>query len=215
MSKAKASAAVWAVWIILTILIAGGLVYYYQYTKIPDLQNQINNLKNQVSELQKQISEKPTDETADWETYENAKYGYSVKYPKDWNLYTKGFYDASTKTYKEPAKSVVIDNEEIEDIPYASEYPMNGFIINAGQDEFTFSQLRQDTSMTFTDEQIAGENALRAVSKSASEMDGSFGTYYYINYNSQGYVILWPNDNASGKHDEIYDTILSTFQFTD
>jgi len=83
MHKTKASAAVWTVWIVLTILIAGGLVYYYQYTKIPDLQNQINDLQNQVASLQEQVSAQE-DETADWETYTNSTYGYSIKYPNGW-----------------------------------------------------------------------------------------------------------------------------------
>src|SRR4030042_7153987 len=90
MIKAKASAAVWTVWIVLTILIAGGLVYYYQYTKIPDLENQITDLKNQVTELQNQVnaSEEETDETADWETYTDNT-DFTIKYPSDWKYEIK------------------------------------------------------------------------------------------------------------------------------
>jgi len=33
-----------------------------------------------------QNSEQPKDETANWLTYENKKYGYKVKYPRDWNF---------------------------------------------------------------------------------------------------------------------------------
>jgi hypothetical protein len=84
MSKAKASAAVWVVWIILTILIAGGLVYYYQFTKIPELNKKIDDLQDQINQLQEQ-AEKPVDETASWLT-KNLKCGSgsSIKYPTDW-----------------------------------------------------------------------------------------------------------------------------------
>jgi len=78
----KGSAVVWTVWIILTILIAGGLVYYYQYTKIPDLQRQIDDLQNQVNQLQEQLN----DETAGWETYNLELTDSTFKHPSDWSI---------------------------------------------------------------------------------------------------------------------------------
>lgn len=211
----KASAALWIVWIILIILIAGGLVYYFQYTKIPELNTKINDLQNQVNQLQEQAKQ-PADETADWKTYENTKYGYSVKYPSDWYLYNKGFYDAATKTYKDVALSVFISDSKIDDIPYGSDYPLSAFTITGGQDKFNFTEVKQqDASMTYTTQEISGESALKAVSKKASDFDQTFGTYYYINHDSKGYIVSWPNTDASGSHEANYDKILETFEFSD
>jgi hypothetical protein len=207
----RASAVVWVVWIILTILIAGGLVYWFQFKKIPELNKKIDDLQNQVNQLQEQSK----DETADWETYENTKYGYSLKYPKDWFLYDKGFLNVETKKYELPQKTVFIDDKEIEDIPSGSDYPLAAVTINVEDEEFDFNEVKQDSSIAFSTVEVAGEEALKGISKKASDFDQSYGTYYYINHNSKGYIISWPNEDASGKHDSTYDKILETFQFSD
>ena len=80
----KARALVWIIWIVITILIAGGLFYYYQYVKIPEFNNQISELNKQVNQLQGQID--ITEETADWQTYTNDGYKFSIKYPGKWTV---------------------------------------------------------------------------------------------------------------------------------
>jgi hypothetical protein len=86
MKKVKGSAAVWVVWIILTILVVGGLIYWFQFKKIPELNKKIDDLQDQVNQLQEQ-AQKPADETADWKTYTNTKYGFKLTFVDVWKDY--------------------------------------------------------------------------------------------------------------------------------
>ena len=58
--------------IIVGVLVIGGLFWYYQKTL------QI------ISQPVPQVT--PTDETANWQTYQNDEYGFELNYPKDWSV---------------------------------------------------------------------------------------------------------------------------------
>lgn len=93
----------WKVFIgvVVTLAVAGGGTYYYMNQKLEDeksgLQSQITELNELVKDLQASgIAETTTgstddsattetDETADWKTYTNDEYGFSFKYPGDWD----------------------------------------------------------------------------------------------------------------------------------
>jgi len=66
--------------VFLGVLVLGGAVFgIYKYA-----QNQISPGEPTPTPLPPEVSTEEGDPTADWETYTNAKYGYSIKYPKDW-----------------------------------------------------------------------------------------------------------------------------------
>lgn len=47
----------WVVGIILVIAVGGGLYYYYEYIKIPELESEKSSLESQVDTLQNQVNE--------------------------------------------------------------------------------------------------------------------------------------------------------------
>lgn len=76
-----------AVGVIIIVALVIGVIFYCQTksTVISSQQTEYNQAK-----VKKNI--KPTannavvDETADWQTYTNTKYGFEFKYPKNWNV---------------------------------------------------------------------------------------------------------------------------------
>ena len=63
--------------IFILVLITGGLFYYFLIYKNAKSKSTNSNI----------------DETANWETFENKIYGYSIKYPKDWQADEKDLAD--------------------------------------------------------------------------------------------------------------------------
>jgi len=72
---------------------SGGTTFYLldQQFKIQkqDMQDQIDEFTKDKADLKKELDETKEkladkDETADWKTYTNSKYGYSIKYPLDY-----------------------------------------------------------------------------------------------------------------------------------
>lgn len=64
-------------------IVFGGGAYAYVNNKA---EKEKKDLNAQITELQSQISSATTatDETANWQTYTNTKYSYSVEYPSTW-----------------------------------------------------------------------------------------------------------------------------------
>lgn len=74
-------------YILITVILAviiGGVFFAFQYWLVP--RQEIPS--SQIHEIKK--PEKIEDETANWENYRNEKYGFEMKYPRDWRLTTDG-----------------------------------------------------------------------------------------------------------------------------
>ena len=70
----------------------------------------------------------PPDLTANWETYTNSKYGYTVKYPKGWYLY-------------EPETVTAYSRNTVGFWPEKSEGENLGFWVTVRDDRFTYTDL--------------------------------------------------------------------------
>ena len=70
---------IWILVIGIVILVAGALVW--QQLRMPADQEHVPGKETEASQ-----EELPTDETANWETYQNEQHGYKIKYPKSWYM---------------------------------------------------------------------------------------------------------------------------------
>lgn len=72
--------------LIVTIAIVAGVWYYVESqggNKTPETQNDVK-VSTQTAKTATKSAEK--DETADWKTFTSTKWGFKVKYPKDWAI---------------------------------------------------------------------------------------------------------------------------------
>lgn len=81
--------------VIFIALLAGAGAYYYvdEQARLDkeDLNKQITDLNKQLSDLKASPSSSPSvsttaDPTANWKTYTNTVYDFSIKYPRDWKI---------------------------------------------------------------------------------------------------------------------------------
>lgn len=165
------------------------------------------------------------DENANWKTYTNSKYGYSIKYPGNWYAYRE--FDAGPTGIAE----IEIANEMLNDqeppregylsvlitiYPYGFKMPMGKGIqeyLSADTDlvyflrienglwpEQAFKTVHKETKI------IAGREAIRFVG-------GNFNTPWMTN-SAKG-VFSFDFIGGSNSETAIADKILSTFKFTE
>lgn len=166
-----------------------------------DLKSQYNQLKADNTQLQDQLAAlaqekaKVDDELnklkiaasmADWQTYDNSKYKYQIKYPANWSM-----AGASTK-------------DEVFFLPQGVDETNEGsagqrFVISFFSDEARLANITGRTAVTING--MAAEQGI----------DNGIGKYTaFLFKTADGYVeILWPEAIT----DQTYSQILSTFKF--
>lgn len=170
---------------------------------------------------QTQPSPTPTpDPTANWQTYANTQYGFSIKYPSSWKPYE----------YK-PGDQYLFDLgiiPNINDIMTRSPHsnPRWGLTITIFTSTFSEESLKQSRSdkpssgdtiyfSGYTSQPITffGVPANKSY-KIFSDVIPDYDTNIALNNGKHGWVFGYPNTDFQGNHENIYDQILSTFKFT-
>lgn len=158
----------------------------------------------------------PTDETANWKTYENTKYGYTIKLPPNWSM------KAATEDPLGETCSAVNGTENILELSKNSikecgfigemlppqDIDITIWVTSAFQD--IYSILSNPGKIT-----IGGIEATRYKFKDNAEFPNVQDTRIYLNHNNKGYIIYLREDSGGNFLDLIYNQILSTFKFTD
>jgi hypothetical protein len=179
------------------LILAGAAFGIYQYA-----QNQIP-LEPTPTPLPSETSVKEGDPTADWETYTNTKYRYSIRYSKESELFEVG-ETTSTPPDEWQATGIRLDSLEIQLLSYENKENLSS------QDyaEKDAPNLNLTNKMTT----IAG-------GKSAYQYDyidvrdREFPTRV-VTVASNGYIIELVGINKTGQTEfKVFDLILSTFKF--
>ena len=149
------------------------------------------------------------EETANWKTYTNPQWKFSLSYPS--SFYIK---DKSTQEFW-----LVFDKKPLVEFPYITE-GWNELSIHIVEQEFSESEIKNGLSIGEKNpKQIIFSGVKANKSKWDSVLSACF-TSIIFNYSGFGWEISYPNilyddGNKCGDADPIYDQILSTFQFLD
>ena len=158
-----------------------------------------------------------SDETTNWKTYTNTEYGYKISYPQNWFI---------QNPYGETASGNCIDSETSNKIVVFSRIKLTycGFVgeqLPPTEADMTILVLEErwpDVVGTILGEpdakiMLAGEKAAKYKFTEKSQLPDIQATRIYFNHNDKGYLIFLKQIDRLGTYNQIYDQILSTFQF--
>ena len=172
-------------WIIFVIvLLAGAGVYWYYYY-------------GPGKTTQATTTPATTDETANWNTFKSDTFGYTIKYPKDWEYKT------------ESANTTFAPKTTTEDFllgVYVKTDKLNTII---AQQKEQFSKNNTFSNQTTT--KIGGTDATKLSFVNSSDKTIT-PVVYLVEKNNYVYVIT--GEGAAGKYNDIVKKMIGTFKFT-
>lgn len=143
----------------------------------------------------------PPNQTTDWQQYQNPRYHYTIKYPKDWSFIKEG--------YSPPPPTTVMFS------PAANQVSFTIFALETDETDLSHygeipnlkSQSYQESPVT-----LAGQTAIRLEPPKSTA--GS--TYVYSLYKNHAYTLSWGGDSSvTQQYQTIFEQILTSFTLTD
>lgn len=148
-----------------------------------------------------QIEQSAKTNTSDWKTYTNAQYGYKIKYPKDWYLYSDNSADVAIQPDKEMQDSVPG--------PHTNAFEIKVKSMESGKSLSEMAKAEYDQAgIDFTEETmtIARMEGLKTISD--CEGVGCGAPEWFVARDGKLY-----NFNSNLGYSKTFDLILSTFEF--
>ncbi len=193
---------------------------YLAYRNI-QLQKQLFVLQNPPNSPSAPISPTP-DPTADWKTYTNRKYGYSLKHPND---YLVGYADVRSGTFNKSSGN----EDQVDFLPSGSD-EFNNFLQIQVSDIKSFNKTLSELVDGIYQQQKSHFQTTDISSIEKSKF-GSYDDYEYTFSGQAFYTFSWDGTVKSGKYkaiifqkdgniysfylkdSDIFNQILSTFTF--
>ena len=190
-------------------------VFHVFRTKIGDLETTPkNSTAVNVSSTSPLPSPTP-DETANWKTYTNTKYGYTVRYPKEWLVFGGDSFQYNELCEENSTSKIHIEftTEKITSCGH-----MDGEIDSSTQFAvYVFSNPATNPVDTLTKTEpiiISGNiKATKEYYTQKSQHPTAQATKIKFVHEGEGYTIYLKQKDNIGNYNPILDQILSTFQF--
>lgn len=178
--------------VVLLLLVAGG-AYYLGRSGLPA-----------PSPISQSISPAPNNQTADWKTYTNARYGFSFKYPSSWLE-----PDVNPGKMEFTGDTAIMFSSSNMLVLVGPSQPITPLGRNVNYEE-TIDYYNQHYP-TFKDVKIAGVNTKEYEEQATVAVKG--GTVFIKIPKSDNFVSLSMPFYDAAADQNIFDQILSTFRF--
>jgi hypothetical protein len=160
-------------------------------------QNMVANLKKILSTFK--FTDATADETANWQTYSNAKYDYEITFPADWGKLdekttTENYLTLSNKVENKRSAWVIITILENDNFKTVAKWKKDQLSIDA----------------KVSDQIIFGENGADSIENPSTQAPGNLVKYVVKNGIGYQFKILFMNDSDT----ILGEKILTTFKFT-
>ncbi len=187
--------------LVLMVVVAGGVAAIYLVNK--------NSKETKVATKTSTSSADRVDSTTiNWQTYNNSKYGYRVKYPKDW-------YFHPNACCPPPPAAITISNLAEDKI--TTNYVTFNVIVDLAMGR-TLDNYEEIASLvadgyTKTSVTISNETGVKLV---RTTHPADTGGWIYLKHNDTIYRLTWGGTNQTiyATHEETLQRILDTFTFT-
>jgi hypothetical protein len=201
--KQKGAIPIIIVIILAVLALGGGTIYYFGLARAP-------KKEAKVSQQDGVPSSSATDELSDWQEYNNERYYYKVKYPKDWYFIKEGYSPP-------PPTSILLSSISVSFPSAGIRYMSAGIDVDKAlgrtlenYEEITSlkSQYYQETRLT-----VGGEPAVKL---SVPDPNSAEPIYVYIQHKDYIYRIVWNDLTEEFMQDrKLFEKILISFTFTD
>ncbi|MEK7502554.1 MAG: PsbP-related protein [Patescibacteria group bacterium] len=152
------------------------------------------------------------DETANWKTYTNTKYDYSIKYPQSWNIQSPGGGQFGDECKSADGNSEIIElaSKDHKSCGFLGDYvPSDHVEIIIRASSTPYSEIPGLEKIT-----VAGQTATKYKFTKDSEGPAPTATIISFGRNNTSYSIYIQQPRIGVDYDPFLDQILSTFQFT-
>ncbi|HEC65770.1 MAG TPA: hypothetical protein ENI23_10770 [bacterium] len=181
-------------------------------------------LQTNRSETIPLTSPTPTpDPTANWETYTNQEYQYSLKYPPEWKLDTSSSQSTYLTINEGPLKEITRGEDTQVMVPIEPRDPEKYAritISDTGTSAKTVQEIASEWRGEPVESTTVGEHeAAKVLQQPATNgeplVEGSYTLSIFVK-NNKGTILLLQLETANlTKYEPIFDQILSTFEFND
>ena len=170
--------------------------------------------------------------TADWKTYTNTKYNFSLEHPASYSFADWEWDQVNNKKISQQDQVYIgkasfpspqgphisgNDGDSVSVDFYMSINPPYSANDKPAFDEHDLSadyDLQKSNGDQVSWVTIAGEKAVESFNTKPDEINGSYTTFIQFDHDSNLYSIWITNSDGAGTHDKIIDQIISTLKFT-
>lgn len=216
--------------VLLTGVVTGSIVYFWQKSSSEEA---VNNLEQKIASLEKQIStmrgstvstpqqisppqSSPapiTEITADWKTYIDATYGFSIKYPPSWrvskgNEHVPSIPSSMTKIIKLQSR---VGTTDVSIIPWHNDLKKD---LREELSSF-ISRYFGDWDVSYEGAQVGKEPALRGSYVQSAEGSQTKVVFIAVEKGDRVFFFLTQFNLEDSSRFDMYSQILSTSKFED